>query len=459
MGPAGPRAGSWIAMPQFLDAFIEQVSKKRDSLAQKMAVGRASVLDADLERLLLEGWRPIPAHGVPDREVAAVDGSRAVRALASGAIFYITRAIAVLGRRRFRELEADAFFSKAKPHEISVFIGRKMEWLELKAAIKAIREGDLSEGAPVLIDGSLYGRLLHLPRDQPAEGMRAFMLDYFKTLWELFELCRERRILLAGVSKESRSSFLRDHLLERLLEGELGRLDGLPVEVKAELRAIFETALQAPSEALSALRRLKRAHGDRLEGVERIIREAASARPDHQLIRRLAKAPGYTAPLELGAFKPGSTTIELMGKDPKAYVRRYFREAILEAEDEKAFIREAAGILARIPGLPSIVSFHLLPDPRDTPMRVDIPSWACGPGHRISDFAGIRPAEADVSGMVALLMGGYAGLRDYNVWLKRADEEVRLSRDIVDGLYSPALEKMLNATMIHPRGYRRVKYP
>ncbi|MEM3462132.1 MAG: DNA double-strand break repair nuclease NurA [Candidatus Bathyarchaeia archaeon] len=455
MGPTGSR----IAMPQFLDAFIEQISKKRDSLAQKMAVGRASGLDADLERLLLEGWRPLPAHGGPDREVAAVDGSRAIRALTSGAIFYITRAIAVLGRRRFRELEADAFFSKAKPHEISVFIGRKMEWLELKAAIRAIREGDLSDGAPVLMDGSLYGRLLHLPRDQPAEGMRGFMLDYFKTLWELFELCRERRILLIGVSKESRSSFLRDHLLGRLLEWELGRLDGLPEEVKVELRAIFETALQAPSEAFSALRKLKMAHGGRLEGVERIIREAASARPDHQLIRRFAKAPGYTAPLELGASKPGSIIMELIGRDPRAYAKRYFKEAILEAEDEGAFIREAIGILARMPELPSIVSFHLLPDPRDTPMRVDIPSWACGLSHRISDFAEIRPAEADVGGIAALLMGGYAGLKDYNVWLKRADEEVRLSRDIVDGLYSSALERMLNVTIIHPRGYRRVKYP
>ncbi|MEM2882671.1 MAG: DNA double-strand break repair nuclease NurA [Candidatus Bathyarchaeia archaeon] len=445
-------------MPQFLDAFIDQVSRKRDSLSRKMAFGRASELDAGLERLLIENWRPIPAPKGPDREVAAVDGSLAIRASPSGAIFYITRALAVLGRRRFRELEADAFFCKAKPLEIREFVARKMEWLELRAAIKAIREGGLRDDA-VLMDGSLYGRLLHFPRDQPAEGMRAFMLDYFKTFWELLELCRERGILLAGVSKESRSSFLRDHLLGLLLEEELGRLDGFPEGAKAELKAIFETALQDPFKAFSALRRLKRGLGDRLEGVERILREAASARPDHQLIRRFAKAPGYTAPLELGISKPGSVTMELIGRDPRAYARRYFREALLEAGDEEAFIRGAAEILARILEFPSMISFHLLPDPRDTPMRVDVPSWACGFEHRISDLVGAKPIEADVSGIASLLMGGYAGLKDYNVWLKRADEEVRLRRDVADGLYASALERILGATIIHPRGYRRVKYP
>lgn len=444
-------------MPQFLDAFIDEVSKKRDSLARKMAFGRTSDLDADLERLLLENWRPIPSPKGPDGEVAAVDGSLAIRPYPSGAIFYITRALAVLGKRRFRELEADAFFCKARPLEIREFVNRKMEWLELRAAIKAIREGDLWN-ATVLMDGSLYGRLLHFPRDQPAEGMRGFMLDYFKTFGELLELCRERSILLAGVSKESRSSFLRDFLLGSLFEEELRRLDGEAGGLKAELGALFEMALQDPFKAFSALRRIERAHGDRLEGVERILREAASARPDHQLIRRFAKAPGYTAPLELGASKPGSA-MELIGRDPRAYARRYFREALLEAEDEEAFIREAAEILARIPRLPSMISFHLLPDIRDTPMRVDVPSWVCGIEHGISDLIGAKPIEADVSEIASILMGGYAGLRDYNVWLKRADEEVRLRRDVVDGLYSSALERVLNATIIHARGYRRVKYP
>jgi hypothetical protein len=445
-------------MPQFLDAFINQVSEKRDSLLQKATLGRVSDIDADLERLLLETWLPIPARRGIGREVAAVDGSRAIRAFPSGAVLYIARALAVLGRRRFRELEVDAFFSKAKPSEVSVFVGRKMEWLELRAAMRAASEGGLSGGA-ALIDGSLYGRLLHLPRDQPAEGMRGFMLDYFKTLRELLELCRREGVLLAGVSKESRSSFLRDHLLALLLEEELDGLDSVPGEDKAELRAIFENALQSPSKALPAMRRLKRAHGDRLKGVERILREAASARPDHQLIRRFAKAPGYTIPLELGISGSRGVAMKLIKRDPKAYAMRYFREALSEAGDGESFIEEATGVLEGILGLPSMISFHLLPDPRDTPMRVDVPSWACGLDHRVSDFIGSRPAEADVGEVVALLMEGYAGLKDYNVWLKRADEEVRLSREVVDGIYSSALGRLLNATIIHPRGYRRVKYP
>jgi hypothetical protein len=445
-------------MPQFLDAFIKQVSEKREALLQKATLGRVSDIDAELERLLLESWLPIPARGGIGREVAAVDGSRAIRAFPSGAVLYIARALAVLGRRRFRELEVDAFFSKAKPSDVSVFVSRKMEWLELKAAMRAVSEGGLSGGA-VLIDGSLYGRLLHLPRDQPAEGMRGFMLDYFKTLRELLELCRREGVLLVGVSKESRSSFLRDHFLALLLEEELDGLDSLSRDEKAEVREIFASALQSPSKALAAIGGLKRIHGDRLKGVESIIREAASARPDHQLIRRFAKAPGYTPPLELGVSGPRAVAMRLISRDPRAYAMRYFREALAEAEDGESFIRGAVEVLKGIPGLPSMISFHLLPDPRDTPMRIDVPSWAFGLDHRISDFIGSRPAEAEVGEVAALLMEGYAGLRDYNVWLKRADEEVRLSRDVVDGVYSSALGRLLNATIIHPRGYRRVKYP
>ena len=61
--------------------------------------------------------------------------------------------------------------------------------------------------------------------------------------------------------------------------------------------------------------------------------------------------------------------------------------------------------------------------------------------------------------LICILKANYAGLLDYNVWLKRVDEEVKLHLKDVDTIYERVLEKELGLTLIHTRGYRRVKYP
>jgi len=60
--------------------------------------------------------------------------------------------------------------------------------------------------------------------------------------------------------------------------------------------------------------------------------------------------------------------------------------------------------------------------------------------------------------LIRMLKPGYAGLMDYNVWLKRADEQVKLQEKDMNNLYERVLEKELGLTLIHTRGYRRVKY-
>ena len=106
-----------------------------------------------------------------------------------------------------------------------------------------------------------------------------------------------------------------------------------------------------------------------------------------------------------------------------------------------------------------MVSFHVLLDHRDTPVRIDTPSWTFNRETTISELVGGRAVLLNVNAIVSLLLKGYGGLKDYNIWLKRVDEKVRLSNDVVDTIYSSALEKHLDFTIIHTRGYRRVKYP
>jgi len=445
-------------MPQFLDTFIEQVRAKRETIRQKMMVGRVSELDAALGDLIRQNWHPIADVDAPEREIVAVDGSRAIRLFASGAVLYIARALALYGKQSFRELEVDSFLCKAKSTDIEVIVNTRMEWLEFKVAIKAIKKADLSKVA-ILLDGSLYGRLTHLPRDQPAEGMRAFMIDYFETFFELLELCRRRQILILGVSKDSRSSFLRNLLLTSIFDEEVKNLKDVSSSHKKELFRIFEDAFDKPSSAFNAFRKLKKVYGDDLRKIEHILDEAIAARSDHQLIRNYIDTPGHTIPIELSVSRRGSARLKQIENNPGAYVRKYFQESLLETSDEEAFIDRAAGIVSKIPHFPSMVSFHVLLDPRDTPIRVDTPSWTYMIEHKISDFVGGRSVLLNINNIISLLLKGYAGLKDYNIWLKRVDEEVRLSRDTVDRLYSSALEKLLDFTIIHTRGYRRVKYP
>ncbi len=444
-------------MPQFLDSFTHQVRERRDEIRQKLDRGRVSELDEDLANLIRKNWLPLPSS-VVEKEVVAVDGSRAVRPYASGATLYIVRSLALWRKERFRMLDVDSFLSKAKSTDIGVFVNIKMEHLEFEVARKAVLEADLSN-VVLLIDGSLFGRMTHLPKDQPAEGMKSFMLQYFDTYHNLLELCRERNILLLGISKDSRSSFLRDYLLSLLFGGEVDKLKGIDPEDREKLLHIFEEAFDRPSIAFSRFRQLMEKYADKLSKIESILYEVVAARPDHQLIRNYIERPGHTVPIELSFSGSRARMTRQIQKEPDSFIRSRFKETILETSDEHKFLQEAVQTISLLPDFPTMISFHVLLDRRDTPVRVDTPSWTFGREYHVKDFKGSRKVLVNVNDIIGILVAGYAGLRDYNIWLKRVDEEVRLSRDTVDELYSSALEKLLGVTIIHTRGYRRVKYP
>lgn len=450
-------------MPRFLDLFVHEVRKKKEIMREIMESGRVSRLDDDFKDMLRRHWHLLPESELEGFCLFAVDGSRGVREYANGSRFYIARAFAFSNEgEKLRLLETGMFLAKGSDEDVSSYISQKTELVEMKLALEAISHLE-GEKKAILIDGSLFGRMMHLPMDSVVEGDRDFLIEYMDFYSKLLNECRRRNVLLIGVSKDSRVMFLRDVILDFICTNELQSLDStLSADEIRILRTCIERVEEQPDVSFRMFRNLKRKHGALLNRFEEILKEYVRFRPDFQIVLNFSSTPGYCTPVELGPVGWIKREFESMIRNPERFVRSRFRNAIAEnIEREDEFVEKAVRVIDGITRFPTIVSFHLLMDSRDTPLRVDVPSWICGSRNTLSGFMKTQFVEdhGAVEEIICLLKAGYAGLRDYNVWLKHVDDEVKLHEKDMDALYERLLEKELGITLIHTRGYRRVKYP
>ena len=451
-------------MPEFLDVFAREIERKKGRFKELLSQGVSNRLDEELRRLMQPNWHPLPdldvATEVALPKAVAVDGSMARRYLALGSVFYVVRSLALCGKRRVRRLESDVFASRADARDITRYINRRSEYVEHGVAREAVETEDGCRF--LLFDGSLHGRLMAVPRDMPQEGQRGFMIEYFREYSELLQSCRDKDIIPVGVSKDSRVTLLRDHFLKIMLTDELDKL-GLSKEDEDEIRETFNRILNRQrGQRIRRFRALEPKYGvGKLDRILQILFEARTLRSDHQMILNFTSTEGYSTPLELGAYGRGAGLLDMYRRQPREYVDRHFPEAVDEAEDSEKFVDEATEVLSRIPSLPTTVSFHALLDRRDTPMRIDVPSWVFGISRSLEDLAGFSAIDGvDIEAIVSMLKLLFGGIRHYNVLLTSVDSEVRLKRDTVDRIYLPLLERSLGLPIpvAHVRGYRRGWY-
>jgi len=451
-------------MPKFLDLFADEIRNKKDRLKLSLEKGRESSLDDDFRDLLIQNWHPLPDGEINDLHLVAVDGSRGLREYANGSRFYVVRAFGLSNKgEKFRKLETEVFLARGSSEDIERFIQQKTEFVEIALALESIPHLKGSKKL-ILIDGSLYGRMMHLLRDCPVEGDRGFLVRYVDVYSKLLEKCRRENVLLLGVSKDSRAEFMRDEFLNQLYLKELSSLrKSISMREIKELENCVNMVNSRPAACFETFAKHKGKHGSVLDKLEQIMIERLHARPDFQLILNYASSPGYSKPIELAVTEYFQRDLRRMEKNPEDYVKKMFKNALIEnrhREDE--FQKYAVDIVNKVINFPTITSFHLLLDSRDTPLRIDFPSWILGSENTLNILKKnhfINHASNAVEEIIRMLKAGYAGLMDYNVWLKRADEEVKLHRRDVDAIYERLLEKDLGITLIHTRGYRRVKYP
>ncbi|MEM2865121.1 MAG: DNA double-strand break repair nuclease NurA [Candidatus Bathyarchaeia archaeon] len=450
-------------MPRFLDLFVHEVRRKKEAIKEIMKGGCSSPLDDDFKKILLHHWHPLPMGELRDFHLFAVDGSRGVREYANGSRFYIARAFALSnGGEKLRLLDTGVFLTKGGDEDIGSYISQRTELVEMKLALESISHLRGSRKA-ILIDGSLFGRMMHLPVDSVVEGDRGFSLEYMDVYSKLLRECRRENILLVGVSKDSRATFLRDAILNSICMDELQSLNSfLSSDEMKILRKCVEEAGELPDVSLRTFKSIKVKYVALLNRFEEILKEYIRVRPDSQLILNFSRIPGYCTPVELGPVGRTRRGFENMLADPEGFVKRRFRNAIAENfEREEEFVQHAVKVIEEMTRFPTVTSFYLLLDARDTPLRVDVPSWTCGSENTLGSFMESRFLDAydGVGEVICLLRAGYGGLRNYNIWLRRVDEEVKLHGKDVDALYERLLEKELAIILIHARGYRRVRYP
>lgn len=390
----------------------------------------------DFSKKFQENWIQKEFSSKIDFEVLGIDSSSQQFTTPHGSLFYVVRAIGVSKRKKYRDLIARVDICPNTTEETYI-MGRKREWLEHQIALKAIEDGF---SGFILFDGSIYGREVHLPIETSFANDRAFMIEYFETLLKLLEVAEENKIPILGVSKESRSSFFREYLLMQLameIKGEIGFEEG-------ELVRFLSEILDHKSDALQKIEEIKN------EKLKNIAQELLSRKPDFSLIMEYANFPGYTAPLLLGASARWRREVKQILKDPKEFLRSQFPVSIQSAE----FVKRAVEVITRIPEMPSVISFHVLPSMLDTPFRVDVISWFFGIKRKLVDVGWPEKVDVELDEILDILSSGYCGVENYNIWLKFAHDSVKLSRDVFENLY---LRKFFEISKSYKFG-RRVFY-
>ena len=397
-------------MPEFLHLFVNQIKAEfiKDVFEPKI----------ELSKLFERNWinTTFESKKVP-YEILAIDSSSQHEMLPWEGIFYVVRALGISKGKKYRDLFSSIEVSPNTAVE-PYLLSRKREWIEHKVALKALDEGF---SGYILLDGSIYGREVHLPFETDFSNDRDFMIRYFETFLRLIEICKEKKIWLIGLSKESRSSFFSEFLLLNFA-----------LEIKNEIglneKGIIELFSEVLDNKYQALKKVRNMNNEKLNI---LVEELLSKRPDFALILRYAQKTGYTAPLLLGASSRWRREVKQILDNPEAFLNSHF--PVCSQNEE--FIKNAKGVITKISDLPAIISFHILPSLNDTPIRVDVPAWCFGLDDKLFDIGWPKKVNVDISDVLEIISAGYFGPENYNVWLKAAHDGVKLSSEVFKNLY------------------------
>jgi hypothetical protein len=376
---------------------VKELEHKKSRFQQLFGLDlKATEMESVLREQLERRWNGLPAAEPCFTAEYSVDSSSASRSLSNGVEFFIIRAL-MLGDRAFNEpmLRFEMVKGIRDPNVSNDFERILRDLIEIEIVLENLPK--IQEGSIVLIDGNLYGRFTHLTKELHLRRWHHLPLVLLDAMQRLFEECVERKVMLVGVSKFSKTRVVTAAMLS-----ERGYDVADPDYLDVEL-----------------------------------------------LYRWKHRETGYTTPLLLGEYAVEKEVKNMYG-DPDGYRRRFFNNI------DPARREWASGVIEGIPSSPAIVMFHIIPKEGAQPMRVDIPACSLGIDKKIMDVTPFEFMEPHtVTDVVKQLTSDFGGRDVYNALLYVVDREVRLGVKAVDTVYKSVLGQELGVPIEYDRSSRR----
>ncbi len=402
-------------MASFTDLVARHIQQRQQEFLATLSPTPHNHTETILAESVQRFWHPLPqdtedtqTEALPSSS-AAVDGSRATRALNAGADWVIAQAL-LLGTGGLCLTAADTVLLRGDAERPAVdrCAALLMRSLELDLALKYARSG---EGDLLLLDGSLYAELPHLLYPLAVRGQEQLPLQVLQRYLDLFECCQERGITLLGVSKSARSKALAQAIL---LTSHTDTVEG---DASADVAHV--SLPQAP-------RRV--AHD-----FDEMMQQAPT---DAELLHRWTSGAGFSDPILLGTASFGHRR-ERVQTDPRLLAEQFRGGSLSETE--------CRAILERLRTAPAIGTFYIRLAPGDDVLRIDAPADIYGRAdNHLLDVPHEMLPYQDAEALVRYLRRGYGGPNVYNAALYIVDREVRLHAQTVDHLYLSLLRRQLD---------------
>jgi hypothetical protein len=436
-------------MASFIDLMAQKIFLRRGEFVAALSGEQNSEVERRLAIGVQEHWHSFvsekASNPYPDRPlVGAVDGSRAIRALSTGADWIIAQAL-LIGPNGLRLPAADTLLLRGEIERPAVdrYASLLMRSLELDLALKFVQSG---VGNILLLDGSLYADLPYLLYNLTIGGYEDFPLKVLEQYLELFALCQQRNVLLLGISKSARSATLGRAVLEesRPTTPVISPASGDALELlDADVSELEEAPVSDTRDKAS-----RRENG----------KPAVSGLPtDGELLYRWTKDAGLTDPILLGSTSFGHVSAKTV-----ANLALRMRQSIHEPEltsphpAQQRIQERLSPIQERLLNAPAIGTFYVRLAAGDEVLRVDALASAFGRTDlRLLEFDHTFVPYTTALPLVQHLLGEYGGLAVYNAALYVVDQEVRLHAETVDHVYLPVLRHQLSHPIQYDRSTRR----
>lgn len=206
-------------MPSFLEQYIRQIQIKSQRFGESFTALPRNETEERLQDGVIARWNDLPptASGAARRPAFAVDGSSAMRPLMNGATFLVCQSLLVGGG-----LEESLVFVELVRGGDGRDAGRALDRLRQYAEFRVAADHlDRMAGGLLLVDGSLLSDLSHMLYLRPLRlgeftDLRAALMGAYL---DLLDGCRERDILLVGISKSARDTLLMKSLVDEAAPG------------------------------------------------------------------------------------------------------------------------------------------------------------------------------------------------------------------------------------------------